>query len=284
MYDIINSNSHVNDIKDIVNGITRELKIPDVKYVLHFKNPLNEMAAANGNGQTTCAVIMLNTLWTTDWSQLPTEYRVNDLKDPRLNQRNFYQGLSDHLAKANCLKSRKISYIDIAIFRTFLRMRQDPTKAKLAFRSMIAHELGHIHLNHCEKSEKFCNRAKIAIIVTSVALSILTGIFTAPLILLVGFLFYKFLVLCNTKHHENQADRFAAQRMKDAADGAEYGFNCAKQGFSDMKKCKALTRTEKLFTTFSVIKGNFLPLNFTHGTFGGRIRKMKKHSKAAFGG
>lgn len=270
-------------LESIVNGIGDEVRLDKEIIVLVDPKPLSlTPAAAVSTGSF--SAVLLSPFWLVDWEKLPDPIKVSGLKDPKLDDRNYYQQLIDWISEYQSLPKEKVNLEKIVAIRFFLRLREDPEKARKSFRSMIAHELGHIYHDHGSKYRI------IALVVSTIAGAILflggigmslwlafwAGISLMALAPLITLIAYKVIQSGISRHQERQADAFSVKHLNDSYEGAQFGFGCAKLAVDDAKSSRALTKWERFVSRFAFIKGDFLPYLFSHGSYGSRLRSMKK--------
>lgn len=252
------------------------------------KDALSYIPAAASILRGGANVIVLHPLWFVDWNTpgFPEKFKINNPNDPRLADRNFVQAFSDYLVAEYDIDRCEVGMTQIVAFTFFATLRNDPNKAKQAWRCMIGHELGHLEHNHLEiadsvKSLSF-GSALTASTIASVAVQLLfnsfpiaTGAFALPMLASLVTYITKINV---TKSHEEEADQFAAKRLPKACIGAKYGFNCLLEAVSIVRSSSSLTLIEQIMAAVLFSGNEPLVLRFTHGNCQSRINTFSQGS------
>jgi hypothetical protein len=221
-----------NEVKDVAKAVGFEdQEIEELEIVI----PTNVSPLDTGPASCDAAwkIININHLWLVEWDDLPEQFKIHGPDDPNLEDRDFIQQFSDYIAEKFNLEKKVIGLEDICMFRCCHVMNNDIRKTLLAFRCMIAHELGHIKYPHTS--------------------SVLES--------------------------EQQADKFAAENLDGAAEGAKYGFDCAKEAINRTVKSKVLTTEEKEIAKKIFKNGEVSKFLQTHGSMLERYKAIAERSK-----
>lgn len=139
----IKTQPHVERLTAIVYPMLKEINDPNIAYTkCHFSKPIDPtMAFARGSSIYVCPLFVI------ELSEIPFEIRPTGWQDPRLCDLKFLQSLSDWIANEYSLPKQTVSFIEAAVAKTILKLKADPQGMK-ALRTGLAHELGHVALNH----------------------------------------------------------------------------------------------------------------------------------------
>lgn len=242
------------EIRTIARELHVDEKIRNHLFLASDTTPLNACpaSATRINYPEAISWIHVNPFWLLDWSDLPKDLQIKGSTDPKLHDRAFIQKICDSVADIFDLTRVPVTLEHILIVRFYVKLSEKPELAKCAWRSMIAHELGHVHHNHGAKEH--------SVITTKFPMSGLIN---------------KIAELFQTRRQECEADQFAAQNLKDALKGAEYGFTCGKRTIMETKASSILTFFEKIVSKIFLMGDDIIFDRFTHGSLETRIDRFK---------
>lgn len=145
-----------------------------------------------------------------------------------------------------------------AACKTILRLRENPKHFKLAVNAGIAHELGHLILQHQSRIDRALSemnryKGKWQFFNPKKWISILN--------------YFKVVKAC-----EREADKFATTSLQDGLKGIEVGFRTWQASLLELRHSTQLDWKNRLLMKLLISPwGNPLTLYFTHGSFDQRI-------------
>ena len=256
-------------LQKLVNLLVKEC---DIKKDITARIEYSSYAPASAAGN----YIWINPLFLLDWNALPDRLKISGIDDPKLQKKEFYKDFFNYIShEFQMYIPQEISGMDIFCLLLFIQLKNDPKQYYSAIRTMIAHELGHIHHEHSLSKSSMVE----AIRAFSDRWPTICTLFS-PILFIISII----SEISHTRSQETQADRFAAELLKDAAIGADYGFSNAKKAIQVLKNCRALTSSERILTrlTMPCNEGFILQL-FTHGSFTGRMNYIRDMNQKAQG-
>lgn len=139
-------------------------------------------------------------------------------------------------------------------------------------RSLIGHELGHIHFVEAHREKKKSAKKRSILIRIGSLMKKIPVLMIRPIDKRLGF---------RSRRHERQADFFMIEKLgKEGLEGAKYGFEIAKQSFKEMRNDKSVRLHHRLVRKLMISsKGNYRPFTFTHRSFDARYKAMQRHLK-----
>ncbi len=185
--------------------------IPSYKIVVDGSAPLAKADPSNKE-------IHIHPLLQVDPDDIPPTLRLSGPDDPRINDYRFMERFKDWLSEAHHIPPSKLKNFEPEL-RLHLEMWQQPKLLERMQQFAIAHEIGHIAMNHYSFPwEIFFS---VALTVTLYVL-LMPGVGALLVSIPVGFVSYKVfhsMRLFSLRHQEGEADRYALKLTGDLTAG-----------------------------------------------------------------
>lgn len=280
-------NTRLQIVKEVFEVFAKNLKISGIEQlevVLDKNNPISgETSAAKLFGRVFIDVPSLLLL---DIDDIPQDLRITNPSDPRLEDDKFVQKISDWISDRFEIPRAKISRLQKEGLKVYLKFIQNPETAKKAIKFIIKHELGHVANNHGEHYLRFYFKSigvclSFSIIATIILAFVLpVSVFSFLITVLVASNISSF-ALCKiggifiALQHEREADAFAIQNDRSAADGGIYYFELVKSHFKALRERTDLSLKERMLSKLYFSSDGDSRLDLYHPSESERIKTIK---------
>jgi peptidase M48-like protein len=213
-------------------------------------------------------------------SDIPEEFRISGLSDPRLQSDDFIQKVADWTYKFFGKQVKKpLTLLEKETLKIFLLYIQDPEQSENAKEFVLAHEIGHLFHQHGEGAPELFSLATLfkatsLILLVSLAtllcpVQFLWAVLGISAALTAGFVMLLIREMHRSRSFEKEADLVAAKFSERARRGGIYLFETFIKGQKQSRD-----RHMGLRFLFSA-DGNNRALYFTHPSETERIGYLK---------
>ena len=164
--------------------------------------------------------IHVHPLLQVDPDDIPLTLRLSGPDDPRLNDSRFMERFKQWLSEKHDIPPSKLKNFEPEL-RLHLEMWQQPKLVKRMQQFAIAHEVGHIALNHSSFPWEIFFAVALTVILYVL---LMPGVGALLVSIPVGFVSYKVfhaMRLFSLRHQEGEADHYALKLTDDLAAGKE---------------------------------------------------------------